>query len=261
MKLRIASVPYLNAAPLVRGLDRDPAVEFRVAPPRRLVRWLAAGEADAALLPVLALPRVPAARPLGAGCVAARGGIRSVRLFHRTPPEAIRSLAEDPDSVTSNGLARIVLAARGVRPAGVAVPPGGEPSRAAADAFVLIGDPCLEFLAGGSSGVASVDLGEAWENLAGLPFVFALWAAAPGADARALSERLRRAREEGLRDLPAIARAAPRPFGMGEAEKLAYLRGVLYDPGGAEASGAREFLARAAAEGLAPRGYDLVLHD
>ena len=48
---------------------------------------------------------------------------------------------------------------------------------AVADAALGIGDPALEH----EGDVASLDLGEEWTRLTGLPFVYAFWAGRPGA--------------------------------------------------------------------------------
>ncbi len=261
MPLRIASVPYLNAAPLVAGLDRDPGVEFRVAPPRMLARWLGEGGVDAALLPVVGFGMISPAVAIPAGCVSATGACGSVRLFHRKPLDEVRTLAGDPDSVTSNALARIVLASRGLRPAGVYLPGGRDPAESDADAFVLIGDPCLEFADADSGRTPSLDLAEAWVALTGVPAVFAIWAAPSGAVVPGLSERLVRAREEGTRDLAAVAAASSRPFGFSPERKAAYLSLFAYGVGDAQRAGIRALITRAATEGLAPAGRTVAFLD
>ena len=48
-----------------------------------------------------------------------------------------------------------------------------------ADAAIIIGDPAMRER--GRTGLLEVDLGEAWVAWTGLPFVFAVWALAPGA--------------------------------------------------------------------------------
>lgn len=261
MPLRIASVPYLNAAPLVWGLEKDPGVDFRVAPPRVLARWLSEGAVDAAMLPVVGFGANPAAAAIPAGCISAPGGCDSVRLFHCVPVEKVRTLAGDPDSINSNALARIVLAARGVRPAGIYIPAGREPSEADADAFVLIGDPCLEFADADGGRTPSLDLAKAWSGMTGTPAVFAIWAAPGAAAAPGLAERLARAREEGTRDLAAVAAASARPFGYSAERKAAYLSGFAYGVGEPQRAGVQALLARAAAEGLAPAGRTVAFLD
>src|SRR5205809_1063256 len=51
--LRIASVSYLNATPLIYGLDQEPDRELLLDVPAKLIDLLREGRADVALLPVI----------------------------------------------------------------------------------------------------------------------------------------------------------------------------------------------------------------
>ncbi len=165
--------------------------------PSRLADGLAAGELDVALIPSVEYLR-GASRGyeiLPGFAIAARGAVRSVKLFSRVPVETIARLALDEGSRTSQALVRVWLdAAHGVRPSSIeSLPLGVPPLESTADAVLLIGDRAMKVP--DSAFHTVVDLGEAWVALTGLPFVFALWVARPGVD---------------LGDLPESSRAVPR---------------------------------------------------
>jgi chorismate dehydratase len=139
----------------------------------------AAGE-FAALVPVAALPALPgveAVRGLGIAC---RREATSVLLVSKVPPSEIRRLVADAASRTSVALARLLLAERwGCRPRLVAASTALAALGTRADAAVVIGDPAL--LVRGSTGLLEIDLGAAWQEWTGRPFVFAVWAIRRGA--------------------------------------------------------------------------------
>lgn len=198
MNLRIGGVPYGVGAPLLAGLDSDPAVSLVQAPPTRLIEQLRAGQLDAALVSSVEAVRAPGyavATGLGIAC---KREIRSVRAFRRrgTP---IRSVGLDQSSATSVALLRILLAkphagevAANVTFAPIA--PTRTPDALPHDLVLLIGDHGLA----ADPGAREVwDMGTQWRAWTGLPFVFALWVLRPGADAAAILPALRRARARG----------------------------------------------------------------
>ena len=94
--------------------------------------------------------------------IAARGPVRSVKLFSRVPWEQVERLALDAGSRTSQVLARIWLdAAHGVRPPRVEeLPLGVSALESTADAVLVIGDRAMRVPHEPFREV--VDLGEAW---------------------------------------------------------------------------------------------------
>ena len=180
--VRVGAVSYLNAKPLYYGLEAHaPGVELVMDLPSRLADRLAAGDLDVALI-----PSVEYLRGAGRGyeilpgfAIAAHGPVWSVKLFSRVPFDQVRRLALDEGSRTSQALARVWLdAAHGVRPERVEIlPMGASPLESTADAVLVIGDRAMRVP--DAPWHAVVDLAEAWRDLTGLPFVFALWVA-PG---------------------------------------------------------------------------------
>ncbi|MEL7239537.1 MAG: MqnA/MqnD/SBP family protein, partial [Planctomycetota bacterium] len=167
MAHRIASVGYVNARPLIEGLGEQPDLALHLAVPSALSAQLQSKAADVALLPVIELQRVEGLSILPVGGIGCDGHTLTVRIFSQTPLHEVKSLACDPDSRTSVALARIVFAERfGLRPDFV---PLRSASGAPGEARLLIGDKVVcEEPVGFEH---QLDLGHAWKELTGLPFV------------------------------------------------------------------------------------------
>jgi cyclic dehypoxanthinyl futalosine synthase len=256
-RLRVAAVGYLNARPLYEGLDREPAsrrVRLDCASPSEVARRVAEDEADVALMPVAAAATIGDLRLARGAAIGARGAVRSVVLVGERPVEEIDELAVDLSSRTSVVLARLVLRARrkGREPRLV----GCGPREAIAQVggtrgAVVIGDPALE-IEGRFAYVT--DLGLAWWELTGLPFVFAAWCGRPGALTPDDETLLDRARRAGLDRRDAIADEHAARTGLSPASLRAYLRdAVRYDLGDDERRGLERFFDDAARAGLLPR--------
>src|SRR3954466_9912995 len=110
--LRVGSVSFLNAKPLIDGLDAAPDVALSLAVPSALLGGLRRGELDVALLPVIDYQRMEGLRVVPRGGIGCDGETLTVRIFSKVPVEEIRTLACDTDSHTSVALARIILAER-----------------------------------------------------------------------------------------------------------------------------------------------------
>jgi len=252
---RIVGVQYLNARPLLAGLEAGiPApfpYAFATAEPAACAEQLGGGAAVAGLVPVGALPDLPDVRALENLGIAARGEVLSVLLVSTVAPERIRVLALHTASRTSTVLARLLLADRwGVRPRLVAAGPPLEGMLEAADAAVLIGDPAL--VVAGRTGHREIDLAAAWSEWTDLPFVFAVWGttvAAPAGIDRLLADSFAYAEANWPRLLPGWAAA----HGVEPALARHYLESRLsYRLGADERRAVATFLARAADAGLLP---------
>jgi len=249
--IRVAGVGFLNAAPLTHGLADDPEVELYLGPPAEVARRLSEGECDVALIPVAAAATLGEIDLLDLGIVA-RGPVRSVIVAGERPIEELSSLALDSSSRTSVVLARLELLARGCRAGrrAISAPPHEVIESIHDDVGgVLIGDPALE-VEGRFPHV--LDLGAAWNERTGTPFVFAAWAARRGTLTEAIVSRLRRAAAEGMarRDELATAYAGERdPTGF-----VAYLRdSISYVVDGDAQRGLERFFRDAAAARLLPQ--------
>jgi chorismate dehydratase len=229
--VRVGAVQYLNTRPLVHGLAAA-GVDVRYDLPSRLADRLAAGDLDVALVPVIELFGAAGHRIVSDACIGCRGPVMSVKLFFRTPPERVATLAVDEGSRTSVALARVLLAERhGVAPRLEPLPIGAGLGDTSADAILLIGDRALGPAGGppaGGSFQVVWDLGDEWCRWTGLPFVFAVWAARRGVDTAALEPLVARARDAGLANLAAIAAAEAAGHGLTVPQCLGYLRDNLH---------------------------------
>jgi chorismate dehydratase len=255
--VRLGAVSYLNAAPPVHGLDRDPGFRLLREVPSRVARSLHSGEVDLGLIPSIeyAFGRYAIVPGIGIG---SRGKVRSVLLFHRGPLERVRRVALDTASRTSATLVRILLRERLGRPLEyVPMAPDLVDMLAVADAALVIGDPALDH----EGDAPCLDLGEAWTRLTGLPFVYAFWAGRPGAVDSGRIERLQSALSAGMGAFAEIALRQARGDAARAAKYEAYLReNIVYRLGAEELAGLREFYRRAHALSLVPRVPELRFH-
>jgi chorismate dehydratase len=253
--VRIGSVPYLNARPLVAGLERHPRadVTLEYATPAALVERLLDGSLDIAMASTFAELEHPELRLLPGMGITAAGPAWSVRLLSATPVRDIRTLALDDSSRSSNALARIVLADRyGVTPACLECAPDLPAMLARADAAVLIGDIGLAI---SGESLHDLDLGAEWWALTALPFFFAGWMSPDDTALERAAPLLFDALEQGLARLPSIAAEEAARLHLPEQRCYDYLTKVMtYRTGAAEEAGLAEFRRRAERLGLLDGG-------
>ncbi len=204
--LRIGCVKYLNARPLIHGWSRG-SVDFDH--PAALCRKLDRGDLDVALVSSLEFLRRPIYRMVDGISISSRGEVYSVIVAHGGELARVEQIELDPASETSVALLRCLLTNRRLSPrfleGGAAATPqsdlqvlaGARPSTAR----LLIGDQAIGFRQL-KPNVPTWDLGEEWNNVAGLPFVFALWLIRPEvSDAKEIAGALRQIRDRNLQNL------------------------------------------------------------
>lgn len=205
--IRLGAVTYLNARPLVYGLEHEPErFSIRYDVPSECARLLHAHEIDLGLVPSIEFLRGPGPYAIVPGpAVVSRGPVASVAIFTRREPRDIRTIAMDSSSRTSVALATIVLGKRyHVSPEHVAMAPDLETMLTRADAALIIGDIAL-FTDHAAAGVRKIDLGEEWTRATGLPFVYAVWTGWPHAVTPEDATVLQRARDAGVAQSDAVA--------------------------------------------------------
>jgi len=195
-----AGAPYSNSAPLVDKLiEVDPRVRVINDHPANLVRDLNGGKADVALIPVAHLFSHPELTMLEGLGVAADGPVQSVLLKCNVPIGKVKVVGRDPASATSNALAGLLLKRHFKRD--VEMVDFGAVERP--DAAVVIGDRAL---CSDPAPAGDVDLADAWHQMTGLPFVFAVWAVRRDFPHRdTVTEIARRSYEAGFRAIESIA--------------------------------------------------------
>lgn len=250
-KVTLGVVPYINVLPLIEGLLDLPWIRMVRRVPSELSEMLRKGEVDAATLPIFDAAAEGDYRVVPGISISSRGAVGSVRLFHRGELATVRTVLMDAASRSSAALIRILMEKRfGLRPVYVEAETGGGET----DAFLRIGDDCLLTE---EDGYRWLDLGEAWTEWTGLPFVYAAWVLR-GEEIPGLPETLQEARSRGLEDLPRIARQAAERLGGDPDTVDSYLRRKMrYDLGGEEKEGIALFFRHAADLGLLPEAYAL----
>lgn len=194
------------------------------AHPADLADRLHRGELDVALVPVFEAIEHPgylAVEGCGIGC---DGPVHSVFVAHVDPLKSLDRVRIDPASRTSVHLLRLLL--RGASgpgvlpelplPAELRLPKKGE-------GIFLIGNQALDYRREFGDQCSLWDLGEAWKNETGLPFVFALWLMRPdlpGEKISGVAKTLRACAEAGRRAIPELVQ---RQTMLPETEALEYL--------------------------------------
>ena len=178
MSIRIGSVPYLNAKPLVdwfHSPECDADAEVIYAVPSRLAAMLRAGELDVCNCSIFETLRLPGLCVIPNISIASDGEVKSVRLFCKIPVSELQTVALDTSSLTSSALTQIALAEiYSIAPHYRDAAPNLESMLTECDAGLIIGDLKLFDL---HAGTTVYDLGELWSSLTRLPFVYAAWQA------------------------------------------------------------------------------------
>ncbi len=262
---RIGVVSYLNARPLYEFLPvHAPGIELVSDVPSQLADRLREGALDLALIPSIEYFRGAhlGYRIVPGLAIAAHGSVRSVKLFSRVPLDRIERLALDVGSRTSQALTRVWLhTEHGVIPPVIESHPLGIPvQESLADAVLLIGDRAMNVPEDNFHTV--VDLAEAWNQMTGLPFVFAIWVTRTGVSLGTMADALVRSCRDGLEAARDLAQTYGPRLGLDADSCYEYLTRVLsYELGEAEVEGLRRFAQMSAALGLVPKGVCLEFLD
>ncbi len=200
---KLGVVSFLNARPLVHGLDRAADLELVFDVPSKLAERLDDSEVDVALVPVVDFAGADRKwQIVSDACIGCDGETLTVRVFSRVPPEQVRRLHVDGDSHTSVVLASVIW--RELYGADLEVVTfSGDETVDECEAVLLIGDKVVHNTLLDYD--IQTDLGSAWKTLTGLPFVFAAWAGPVDRDYGELGARLSIARDGGVRAAALIA--------------------------------------------------------
>src|SRR3954462_7079716 len=146
---RIAASSYLNTAPLIwsfmHGSQRDSVELFTDTAPARCAEMLAAGEVDAALVPIIEYQRIDDISIVPDVCVGSKTAVRSVVLATRKNNlKKIERVALDESSRTSAALVKIIFREfLGCEPEWQTAAPDLQSMMQQADAALIIGDPAM----------------------------------------------------------------------------------------------------------------------
>jgi chorismate dehydratase len=175
-KIRVGAVSYLNTKPLIYGFEQGmmkEEVELVIDYPARIAAALLNDEIDIGLVPVAILPEMNAYYIVGDHCIGSEGEVASVCLFSEVPLEQIKTVLLDYQSRTSVKLAQVLM--KEFWKIDPVLKNAGHDFRSeikGTTAAVVIGDRALEQR---KISTYQYDLGLAWKQYTGLPFVFAAW--------------------------------------------------------------------------------------
>ena len=262
-KIRLGRIGYLNVLPLHHPLESgilQGDFEVLAGPPAELNRLMGQGRLDLSGCSSIEYARHPAKYLLVPDlAIGSRGPVKSVLLLCRSTPEDLDGKTVLVSAATHTSAALVDLLLRqqvGVRPvyetgdASAVLASGKRP-----EAILCIGDEALS-LRLHPDYPGRMDLGEAWRQWTGLPFIFGVWIARRDALIRRRGEILAGARlllaakAWGQEHMDEIAALAAGQASMDEAAMRAYFEGLVYDLGPEELAGLKLFYKMLAAAGV-----------
>ncbi len=177
-KIRVAAVSYLNTKPLIYGFEQGmmkDEVELLFDYPARVAEMLLNDEADIGLVPVAIIPQLKEYYLISDYCIGAVNPVASVCLFSDVPLNEIKEILFDYQSKTSAALLKILLREFWfIDPVLTKTTEGYLQMIKGSTAGLVIGDRALTQR---NRSAYVYDLAEAWQQMTGLPFVFAAWIA------------------------------------------------------------------------------------
>jgi chorismate dehydratase len=265
--MRLGRLPWINTAPVFAGIDRgivpcDATVVTATA--AELNDLLAAGELDVSAVSAVEYARAAHLYHLLPNlAISCDGPVHSVALFSKRPVAELDGATVLRTASSRTSVLLLELLCKHVwRVQPRFATARAEPNDLAAlealphDAVLVIGDAALHLRASGRYPVFQ-DLGSAWHEWTGLPFVFAVWAARRDTDrdqALQLHRRLLESRSWGVRHLDVIAEESAARTGIPVPTCRAYLGDLDYELSYRHLAGLTEFFGKLASDGLVPDG-------
>jgi chorismate dehydratase len=176
MKIKVGAVSYLNTKPLIYGFEQGmmgDKIELLIDYPSNIANKLLSNEIDIGLVPVAILPLMQEYYIVSDYCIGCDGEVASVCLFSDVPLHEIKTILLDYQSNTSVALIKILLKEHWkIAPELMLAKKGFEQNITGTTAGLVIGDRAFEQRL---KSEYNYDLGLAWKEMTGLPFVFAAW--------------------------------------------------------------------------------------
>lgn len=178
-KIRISAVSYTNTKPFIYGLQHTgiiKKIELSLDTPSDCAQKLIDDVVDIGLIPVAATLSLKRWEIVSDYCIGAVGAVNSVFIFSNCEIKDLKKLQLDPESRSSNNLAKVLLKNYWKADHLMIVEHAADYAQSPDPntAFVQIGDRTF----GKKAQYPFVyDLAEEWEKFTGLPFVFAAWIA------------------------------------------------------------------------------------
>jgi chorismate dehydratase len=266
-RLRLGRIPWINCYPVYAAIDRGivpVAADPISGTAAELNGLLAAGELDVSVVSAVEYARNAAAYHLLPDlAITSDGPVHSVVLYSKRPVHELDGamVLQSASSRTSVLLLDLLCRHRWrVRPRFATVRAESTDLDALGSfphqAVLVIGDAAL-LLATEERYPYQTDLGSAWKEWTGLPFVFAVWASRRAADRAAVQQihgALLASRTWGLEHLDELAHAASVNTGLPYPTCRAYLGDLDYALSYRHLAGLTDFFRRLAQDGLVPDG-------
>ena len=178
-KIRISAVSYTNTKPFIYGLQHTgilQKIDLSLDTPSDCAQKLIDDVVDIGLIPVAATLSLENWQIVSDYCIGAVGAVNSVFIFSNCDIKDVKVLQLDPQSRSSNNLAKVLLRNYWKSDDMMIVEGAIDYAHSSEQgtAFVQIGDRTF----GKKNQYPFVyDLAEEWQKFTGLPFVFAAWIA------------------------------------------------------------------------------------
>lgn len=206
--------------------------------PAGIASKLMKNEIDVGLVPVAAIAAMDEYHIISDYCIAADGPVASVCLFSDVPLQEIETILLDYQSRTSVALLKILLKEHWkISPLLKDGTAGYEHDIKAKTAGLVIGDRALIQR---NHSKYIYDLGQAWKELTGLPFVFAAWVSNKILD-QGFINAFNEANAEGLKNIKEVVKL--NPFDAFSLEDY-YSRFIVYNLSGTQQLGLQAFLTK-----------------
>ena len=177
-------------------------IELVIDYPSNIAKKLLNNEIDIGLVPVAVLPAMKEYHFVADYCIGCKGAVASVCLFSDVPLQEIEKILLDYQSQTSVALLKILLKAHWkIKPQLIVAQKKFEQNINGTTAGLVIGDRAFNQT---QQSKYSYDLGHAWKEMTGLPFVFAAWVSNKKMEDNFINE-FNQATKYGLQHLQQIA--------------------------------------------------------
>ena len=203
-KIKVGAVSYLNTKPLIYGFEQGmmaDEIDLVIDYPANVAKLLVENKIDIGLIPVAAIPLLMEHYIISDYCIGCDGEVASVCLFSQVPINEIETILLDYQSKTSVALLQLLLNEHWkIEPTLIESSADYEKDIKGTTAGLVIGDRAFK------QRLISpyiYDLGLAWKEMTGLPFVFAAWVSNKEIDADFV-EQFNRANKYGLERLEEV---------------------------------------------------------
>ena len=208
-KIRVGAVSYLNTKPLIYGFEQGlmkDQIDLIFDYPANIAAALLNDTIDIGLIPVAVIPEMKEYHIIGDYCISSEGEVASVCLFSEVPLNEIETVLLDYQSRTSVKLAQILMKEFWkINPVIKNATHDFRSEIKGRTAAVVIGDRALEQR---KISAYQYDLGLAWKEFTGMPFVFAAWISNKPLNAEFIAA-FNEANELGLQNIDEVVRLNP----------------------------------------------------